>query len=160
MFHSAQGRVRRIILKGDSRPPAGEAVQYWTAYWARCPSSNSRNPAQRTLPWANCLESEAQSARPGRRVFRKREGEQPIRGANAPHLRIISDESWAAVCERQELVKPVYQDASKRSGLLRSSAMNGLTCSPACCNAKPVALIFKSSRGAAGIMPIRPMVVR
>jgi site-specific DNA recombinase len=62
--------------------------------------------------------------RTGRRVFRKREGEQPIRGADAPHLRIVSDDLWRAVRERQELVKRVYEDAGKKQGLLRSSAMN------------------------------------
>jgi site-specific DNA recombinase len=60
----------------------------------------------------------------GRRVFRKREGEEPIRGADVPHLRIISDELWAAVRERQELVKRLYEEANKPPGLLRSSAMN------------------------------------
>ncbi|MGC1655261.1 MAG: recombinase family protein, partial [Candidatus Acidiferrales bacterium] len=62
--------------------------------------------------------------RTGRRVFRKREGELPIHGQDAPHLRIVSDELWNAVRERQELVKRVYEDANKRPGLLRSSAMN------------------------------------
>ena len=60
----------------------------------------------------------------GRRVFRTREGEQPIHAADAPHLRIVSDELWNAVRARQELVKRVYEDAGKRAGLLRSSAMN------------------------------------
>lgn len=60
----------------------------------------------------------------GRRVFRVREGEQPIHAADAPHLRIVSDELWNAVRARQELVKRVYEDAGKRAGLLRSSAMN------------------------------------
>ena len=60
----------------------------------------------------------------GRRVFRTRAGDQPIHAADAPHLRIVSDEPWNAVRARQELVKRVYEDAGKRAGLLRSSAMN------------------------------------
>ena len=60
----------------------------------------------------------------GRRVFRAREGEAPIRGADAPHLRIIDSQLWNEVKVRQDFVKRVYQDAGKRAGLCRSSAMN------------------------------------
>ncbi|MGC2333748.1 MAG: zinc ribbon domain-containing protein, partial [Candidatus Acidiferrales bacterium] len=60
----------------------------------------------------------------GRRVARAREGEKPIRGAEAPHLRIVSDELWRAVQARQELVKRLYADSGKHAGLLRSKAMN------------------------------------
>ncbi len=60
----------------------------------------------------------------GRRVFRTREGEAPIRGADAPHLRIIDSRLWNEVKARQDLVKRVYQEAGKRAGLCRSSAMN------------------------------------
>jgi site-specific DNA recombinase len=60
----------------------------------------------------------------GRRVFRTREGEMPVRGADRPELQIVPDSLWLAVEERRELVKRVYEDAGKRSGLLRSSAMN------------------------------------
>lgn len=60
----------------------------------------------------------------GRRVFRKREGETPIRGADQPELQIVPEKLWSAVESRRELVKRIYEDASKRPGLLRSSAMN------------------------------------
>ncbi len=60
----------------------------------------------------------------GRRVFRVREGEEPICGDDAPHLRIIGSQLWDEVKARQDFVKRVYQDAGKRAGLCRSSAMN------------------------------------
>jgi site-specific DNA recombinase len=102
------------------QPQAGRISQSW------CPSSirvilhNERYLGR--VVWSQ--KHKVRDPRTGRRVFRKREGEQPVRGADAPHLRIISDELWNAVRERQELVKRVYEDAGKRAGLLRSSAMN------------------------------------
>ncbi|HXX44604.1 MAG TPA: recombinase family protein [Candidatus Acidoferrales bacterium] len=60
----------------------------------------------------------------GRRVFRKKEGETPIRGADQPELQIVTDALWCAVEDRRELVKRIYEDAGKRPGLLRSKAMN------------------------------------
>jgi site-specific DNA recombinase len=59
----------------------------------------------------------------GRRVYRTKEGDKPIEGANQPELRILPDELWRAVEERRELVKRLYDDAGKRPGLLRSSAI-------------------------------------
>ncbi len=60
----------------------------------------------------------------GRRVFRSKEGELPVEGADCPHLRIVSDELWAAVEARREFVRRTYHDAGKRSGLMRTAAMN------------------------------------
>jgi recombinase-like zinc beta ribbon protein len=60
----------------------------------------------------------------GGRVFRTREGEKPVLGADATQLHIIPDELRALVQARQEFVKRVYEAAGKRPGLLRSSAMN------------------------------------
>ena len=60
----------------------------------------------------------------GRRVFRTREGETPIRGADRPELQIVPENLWLAVEDRRDLVKRIYEDTGKRSGLLRSSAMN------------------------------------
>lgn len=61
--------------------------------------------------------------RTGRRVFRKKEGEAPVFGADQPELKIVSENLWRAVEDRRELVKRIYADA-KRPGLLRSKAMN------------------------------------
>jgi site-specific DNA recombinase len=54
-------------------------------------------------------------------VFRVKDGEMPVRGTDAPELRIVAEKLWNAVVERRETVKRVYQSTS-RPGLLR--AMN------------------------------------
>lgn len=102
------------------RPQQGRISRSW------CPSSirvilhNPRYIGQ--VVWSR--KHKVQDPRTGRRVARAREGELPIRGADAPHLRIVSDSLWLAVQSRQELVKRLYEDSGKRAGLLRSSAMN------------------------------------
>ncbi len=59
----------------------------------------------------------------GRRVFRAKEGESPICGADQPELRIVPEKLWRAVEERREFVKRVYENAGHRPGLLRATAM-------------------------------------
>jgi site-specific DNA recombinase len=61
--------------------------------------------------------------RTGRRVFRAKEGERPIEGADCPHLRIVSDELWSKVQARMEFVKRAY-GTGMRTGLVRTSVMN------------------------------------
>lgn len=120
--HSLKAVAKRLNLEGveSPRPQAGRLSRSW------CPSSirvilrNERYTGK--VVWSR--KHKMRDPRTGRRVFRAREGEQPIRGTDAPHLRIISDELWSAVCNQRELVKRVYEDAKKRPGLLRSSAMN------------------------------------
>jgi site-specific DNA recombinase len=102
------------------QPQAGRISRSW------CPSSvrtilHNERYLGRVL-WSR--KHKVRDPRSGRRVSRKQDGEQPVRGADAPHLRIISDELWNAVRERQELVNRIYKDVGKRAGLLRSSAMN------------------------------------
>ncbi len=123
----AEGSSLKAIAKklnaeriASPRPQTGRVSRSW------CPSSirvilhNERYVGR--IVWSR--KHKVRDPHTGRRVFRVKEGEQPIRGADAPHLRIISDELWQRVQARQELVKRVYEDAGKRPGLLRTSAMN------------------------------------
>jgi site-specific DNA recombinase len=123
----ANGRSLKAIAKelnadriASPQPQKGRLSQSW------CPSSirtilhNCRYTGK--VVWNR--KQKVRDPRTGRRVFRVREGEQPIHAADAPHLRIVADELWSAVKARQELVKRVYQDAKKAPGLMRSSAMN------------------------------------
>jgi site-specific DNA recombinase len=96
----------------------------------------------------------------GRRVYRTKEGDKPIEGANQPELRILPDELWRAVEERRELVKRVYDDAGKRPGLLRSSAIRApylLSGLLKCANAAPISRLLLV---AGAITLTRPMVAR
>jgi site-specific DNA recombinase len=102
------------------QPQAGRISRSWCPSSVRVILHNERYIGK--VIWSR--KHKIRDPRTGRRVFRQREGEQPIRGQDAPHLRIVSDELWSQVRERQELVKRVYEDAKKRPGLLRSSAMN------------------------------------
>lgn len=102
------------------QPQAGRISRSWCPSTVRVILHNERYLGK--VIWSR--KHKVRDPRTGQRVFRKREGEQPIRGQDTPHLRIVSDELWNAVRERQELVKRVYEDSQKRPGLLRSSAMN------------------------------------
>jgi site-specific DNA recombinase len=102
------------------QPQAGRVSRSWCPSSVRVILHNERYIGK--VVWSR--RHKVRDPRTGRRVFRKREGEQLLRGEDAPHLRIVTDDLWNAVRERQELVKRIYEDAKKRPGLLRSSAMN------------------------------------
>ena len=63
------------------------------------------------------------SADTGRKVYRRRP-QAEWTTQEFPEQRIVSDEIWNAAQARKELVKRMYDDAGKRPGLMRSSAMN------------------------------------
>ncbi|MGH9493531.1 MAG: recombinase family protein, partial [Candidatus Sulfotelmatobacter sp.] len=63
------------------------------------------------------------SAENGKKVSRHRDRSEWIM-QDVPEQRIVSDELWAKVQARQELVKAVYVNAGNRVGLLKSSEMN------------------------------------
>ena len=119
---SLKSIAKRLNLEGveSPRPQKGRFSRSWCPSTVRVILRNERYTGK--VLWSR--KHKVRDPRTGRRVFRVREGEQPIRGTDAPHLRIVSDGLWNAVCERRELVKRVYEDAAKRPGLLRSSAMN------------------------------------
>jgi site-specific DNA recombinase len=103
------------------KPQSGRVSRSW------CPSSirvilrNERYVGK--VIWSR--KHKVRDPRTGRRVFRTRDGEIPIRGADQPELRIVSEELWNAVEERRELNLRVYQRNNPRPGLLRATAMNG-----------------------------------
>jgi site-specific DNA recombinase len=119
---SLKAIARKLNGEGvaSPQPQQGRISRSW------CPSSirtilhNERYTGK--VIWSR--KHKVHDPRTGRRVSREREGDEPVRGADAPQLRIVSEELWSAVRERQELVKRLYEDAGKRAGLLRSSAMN------------------------------------
>jgi site-specific DNA recombinase len=127
IFHFyAEGMSLKSIAKKlnqdavpSPQPQQGRISRSW------CPSSirnilrNERYTGQ--VIWSR--KHKVRDPKTGRRVFRAKEGEEPIRGANQPDLRVVSDKLWRAVEDRRELVKRVYDDAGKRPGLMRSSAM-------------------------------------
>jgi site-specific DNA recombinase len=119
--NSLKSIAKKLNADGVSspQPQLGRISRSW------CPSSirtilrNERYTGQ--VIWSR--KHKVRDPKTGRRVFRSKEGEQPIHGASQPDLRIVPDKLWRAVEERRELVKRVYEDAGKRPGLLRSSAM-------------------------------------
>ncbi|MGB6876113.1 MAG: recombinase family protein [Candidatus Acidiferrales bacterium] len=119
---SLKAIAKRLNAEGiqSPQPQAGRISRSWCPSTIRVFLHNERYTGK--VIWSR--KHKIRDPRTGRRVFRVRDGEQPIRGQDAPHLRIISDELWNAVRDRQELVKRLYEDAGKRTGLLRSSAMN------------------------------------
>ena len=102
------------------QPQKGRISRSWCASSIRTILHNERYIGN--VVWSR--RHKVRDPKTGRRVFRTREGETPIRGADAPHLRIIDAQLWNEVKARQDFVKRVYQDAGKRAGLCRSSAMN------------------------------------
>jgi site-specific DNA recombinase len=102
------------------QPQNGRLSRSWCPSSARVILHNERYIGK--VLWSK--KPKARDPKTGRRVFRVIEGRKPIQGADAPHLRIISDELWNAVQRQKELVKRVYFETNKRAGLLKSSAMN------------------------------------
>lgn len=123
----ADGKSLKAIAKklnadrvSSPQPQQGRISRSWCPSTIRTILRNERYLGK--VIWSR--KHKVRDPRTGRRVFRKREGEAPIRGADQPELQIVSEKLWCAVADRRELVKRVYEDAGKRSGLLRSSAMN------------------------------------
>jgi site-specific DNA recombinase len=128
IFHLyADGKSLKAIAKKlntdgvtSPQPQRGRVSRSW------CPSSirtilrNERYTGR--VIWSR--KHKVRDPRTGRRVFRAKEGEQPIHGASQPKLRIVPEDLWCAVEERRELVKRLYEHAGKRPGLLRTAAMN------------------------------------
>jgi site-specific DNA recombinase len=98
------------------QPQKGRISRSWSPGSIRTILANERYI--RRVIWAR--KHKVRDPKTGRRVFRVKDGKMPIRGADAPELRIVSEKLWDAVVERRETVKRVY--ASARPGLLR--AMN------------------------------------
>jgi site-specific DNA recombinase len=102
------------------QPQSGRFSRSWCPSSVRVILHNERYLGK--LLWSK--KPKSRDPKTGRRVFRVIESRKPIHGADAPHLRIISDELWNTVQRQKELVKRVYFEANKRAGLLKSSAMN------------------------------------
>ena len=102
------------------QPQTGRLSRSWCPSSVRVILHNERYLGK--LIWSK--KPKSRDPKTGRRVFRVIESRKPVHGADALHLRIVSDELWNAVQRQKELVKRVYFEADKRPGLLKSSAMN------------------------------------
>jgi site-specific DNA recombinase len=102
------------------QPQAGRVSRSWCPSSIRTMLHNERYAGK--VIWSR--KRKVRDPKTGRRVFRVKEGDVPIRGADRPELRIIPEELWSAVEERLELVKRVYENAGRKPGLLRATAMN------------------------------------
>jgi site-specific DNA recombinase len=128
VFHLyADGKSLKAVAKTlnadrvqSPQPQQGRISRSWCPSTIRAILRNKRYLGR--VVWSR--KHKVRDPKSGRRVFRSREGEAPIRGADRPELQIVSESLWVAVEERRELVKRVYEDAGKPAGLLRSSAMN------------------------------------
>jgi|ERR1700728_1620263 len=114
--------AKRLNADGvqSPQPQQGRISRSWCPSTIRTILPNERY--LRKVVWSR--KHKVRDPKSGRRVFRTREGETPIRGADRPELQIVPENLWLAVEDRRDLVKRIYEDAGKRSGLLRSSAMN------------------------------------
>jgi site-specific DNA recombinase len=128
IFHSyADGQSLKAIAKklnADSvvspQPQQGRISRSWCTSSVRVILRNERYRGK--IVWSR--KHKVRDPKTGRRVFRVKEGETPIRGADQPELRIVPEKLWSAVEERRELVKRVYENAGNRPGLLRATAIN------------------------------------
>ena len=128
IFHSyADGQSLKAIAKklnADSvvspQPQLGRISRSWCTSSVRVILRNERYRGK--IVWSR--KHKVRDPKTGRRVFRVKEGETPIRGADQPELRIVPEKLWRAVEERRELVKRVYENAGTRPGLLRATAIN------------------------------------
>ena len=128
IFHLyADGKSLKAVAKKlnaegvqSPQPQQGRISRSWCPSTIRTFLRNERYLGK--VVWSR--KHKVRDPKTGRRVFRGREGELPIRGADRPELQIVPESLWLAVEERRELVKRVYEDAGKPAGLLRSSAMN------------------------------------
>lgn len=119
---SLKAIAKKLNAEGvtSPQPQLGRISRSWCPSTIRTFLRNERYLGK--IVWSR--KHKVRDPRTGRRVFRSKEGELPIRGSDQPDLRIVSDTLWQSVVERRELVRRVYEDASKRSGLMRSAAMN------------------------------------
>lgn len=77
-------------------PPRAHLERSWSPLGVRCILKNERYIGK--VVWNK--KHKVHNPKTGRRVFRPIEGEKPIYGADAPHLRIVSDELWSEVQDR------------------------------------------------------------
>ena len=77
-------------------PPRAHLERSWSPVGVRCILKNERYVGK--VVWNK--KHKVHNPKTGRRVFRPVEGEKPIHGADAPHLRIVSDELWSSVQNR------------------------------------------------------------
>jgi site-specific DNA recombinase len=78
------------------RPPRGGLERSWSPVAIRHILKNERYGGK--VVWNK--KHKVHNPRTGRRVFRPLDGESPIHGADAPHLRIVSDDLWSNVQAR------------------------------------------------------------
>ena len=78
------------------QPPRGRLERSWSPVAIRHILRNERYVGK--VVWNK--KHKVHNPRTGRRVFRPVDGESPIQGADAPHLRIVSDELWSHVQDR------------------------------------------------------------
>ena len=77
-------------------PPRGRLERSWSPVAIRHILKNERYVGK--VIWNK--KHKVHNPRTGRRVFRPLDGENPISGADAPHLRIVSDDLWSRVRDR------------------------------------------------------------
>lgn len=99
------------------QPQKGRVSRSWCPSSIRTFLANERCIGR--IVWSR--RHKVRDPRTGRRVFRTQEGQAPIRGADQPELRIVTEKLWRAVEERRESLKRVYEKSGNRQGLLRAT---------------------------------------
>jgi site-specific DNA recombinase len=77
-------------------PPRAHLERSWSPVGVRCILKNERYVGK--VIWNK--KHKVHNPKTGRRVFRPIGGENPIHGADAPHLRIVSNDLWSRVQDR------------------------------------------------------------
>jgi site-specific DNA recombinase len=122
----ADGRSLKFITKKlneegveSPQPQKGRISRSWCPSSVRTILHNERYCG--IVVWGK--KKKVRSPETGKRVYRPRpEGEWVRR--EIPEQRIVANDLWERAVARRELVRHIYNDAKKRSGLMRSSAMN------------------------------------
>ena len=110
--HSLKAIAKKLNQDGivSPQPQQGRVSRSWCPSSIRTMLHNERYLGK--VIWSR--KHKVRDPKTGRRVSRSREGERPVIGADAPHLRIVSDELWQAVRSRQETREVLYEDSGKR----------------------------------------------
>jgi site-specific DNA recombinase len=104
-------------------PPRGHLERSWSPVGVRCILKNERYVGK--VVWNK--KHKVHNPKTGRRVFRPIEGENPIHGADAPHLRIVSDDLWLRVQDRFTEIRNRCK-FKKRPGLISDWRVYGSPC--------------------------------
>jgi site-specific DNA recombinase len=119
--HSLKSITKKLNEEGvqSPQPQKGRVSRSW------CPSSVRtilHNERYRGLVvWGKT--KKVRSPKTGKRVYRPRPESEWVR-SEIPEQRIVSEELWQRVEARRETVNRLYGDATRKSGLMSTRAMN------------------------------------